>query len=554
MNKKLSFKKSFEAKLKNSQVAAKKKAISLFTAMSVAHVDDEESNTCDVHHVEKALPGGDFYTGQWYKSLPHGRGNYLWTDGCMYIGEWFKGKIIGKGKFFWPSGATYEGDFKHGFMDGQGTFTGISGDTYKGSWIMNLKQGEGTYSFPNGDCYEGEWCDGYQEGHGIYRWKNGDHYVGQWNKGLMNGNGKMVWSNGNEYEGCWEEGIPKGNGTYKWPDGSSYIGFWSKDGIEQNGTYHPSDSQTDNLDWDPQQMFLEDLKDCKICPCEKILIMPSKKMPNWTGMAKENNRMQKRFDGSLSRHSFSDLDGFSSASEENSRDGDERGGNINQEGPVTMTRSPLLVMAMKKQGKSISRGHKNYELMLNLQLGIRHSVGRPGPAITLELKSSAFDPNEKVWTRFPPEGSKHTPSHQSCEFRWKDYCPLVFRQVDKDCDFLERERIMDYSLLVGLHFREVSSTPTSGALTPTGNGDCENGEAPRLSQASNDQLVIDPTGTPENAMIHDLHKIPPLEPVMHIDRIPETRVVKSKSLRLLSLTWPWRTICDGARHALVIKD
>ncbi|KAK9019817.1 hypothetical protein V6N11_054325 [Hibiscus sabdariffa] len=647
MNKKLSFKKSFEAKLKNSQVAAKKKAISLFTAMSVAHVDDEESNTCDVHHVEKALPGGDFYTGQWYKSLSHGRGNYLWTDGCMYIGEWFKGKIMGKGKFFWPSGATYEGDFKHGFMDGQGTFTGISGDTYKGSWIMNLKQGEGTYSYPNGDCYEGEWCHGYQEGHGIYRWKNGNHYDGQWNKGLMNGNGKMVWSNGNKYEGSWEEGIPKGNGTYKWPDGSSYIGVWCKDGKEQNGTYHPSDSQTDNLDWDPQQMFLEDLKDCKICPCEKILIMPSEKMPNWTGTAKENCRMQKRFDGSLSRHSFSDFDGFSSASEENSRDGDERGGNINQEGPVTTASSPQLVMAMKKQGKSISRGHKNYELMLNLQLGIRHSVGRPGPAITLELKSSAFDPNEKVWTRFPPEGSKHTPSHQSCEFRWKDYCPLVFRtlrklfdvdaadymlslcgsdalrelsspgksgsffyltsddkymiktmkkteakatyykhvrsfkdtlvtkffglhcvkltgavqkkvrfvimgnlfctdyvihrrfdlkgsfqgrttaipeseidptttlkdldlnyifrlqklwfqefrrQVDKDCDFLERERIMDYSLLVGLHFREVHSTPTSGALTPTGNGDCENGEAPRLSQASNDQLVIDPTG------------------------------------------------------------
>lgn len=30
------------------------------------------------------------------------------------------------------------------------------------------------------------------------------------------------------------------------------------------------------------------------------------------------------------------------------------------------------------------------------------------------------------------------------------------RQVDKDCDFLEQERIMDYSMLVGLHFREDS--------------------------------------------------------------------------------------------------
>lgn len=33
---------------------------------------------------------------------------------------------------------------------------------------------------------------------------------------------------------------------------------------------------------------------------------------------------------------------------------------------------------------------------------------------------------------------------------------LVFfvRQIDRDCEFLEAERIMDYSLLVGLHFRD----------------------------------------------------------------------------------------------------
>ncbi|KAI4991880.1 hypothetical protein ZWY2020_040266 [Hordeum vulgare] len=29
------------------------------------------------------------------------------------------------------------------------------------------------------------------------------------------------------------------------------------------------------------------------------------------------------------------------------------------------------------------------------------------------------------------EGSKHTPPHQSCDFRWKDYCPLVFRTLRK---------------------------------------------------------------------------------------------------------------------------
>jgi 1-phosphatidylinositol-4-phosphate 5-kinase len=94
-------------------------------------------------------------------------------------------------------------------------------------------------------------------------------------------------------------------------------------------------------------------------------------------------------------------------------------------------RAPTLPKPGKKQGETISKGHKNYELMLNLQLGIRHAVGRQSAPASLDLKSSAFDPKEKVWTRFPPEGSKHTPPHQSCDFRWKDYCPLVFRTLRK---------------------------------------------------------------------------------------------------------------------------
>lgn len=56
-------------------------------------------------------------------------------------------------------------------------------------------------------------------------------------------------------------------------------------------------------------------------------------------------------------------------------------------------------------------------------------MGRPAPATSLDLKASAFDLKEKLWTKFPPEGTKHTPPHQSCDFRWKDYCPVVFRFV-----------------------------------------------------------------------------------------------------------------------------
>lgn len=56
----------------------------------------------------------------------------------------------------------------------------------------------------------------------------------------------------------------------------------------------------------------------------------------------------------------------------------------------------------------------------------RYSAGKVASMVR-ELKQSDFDPKEKFWTRFPSEGSKITPPHQSAEFRWKDYCPVVFR-------------------------------------------------------------------------------------------------------------------------------
>ncbi|KAL3609239.1 hypothetical protein D5086_000259 [Populus alba] len=532
--------KAWEAKLRKSKATKKKKNNSVFLTMmsaAVAHVDDDDPPCKEpVYHAEKALCNGDFYTGLWLDNLPHGHGKYLWTDGCMYLGEWYKGKTMGKGKFGWFSGATYEGDFKGGYMDGRGTFTGSSGDAYRGYWVMNLRHGQGTQSYANGDCYDGDWRRGSQDGHGRYQWNTSNRYIGQWKRGLMNGNGTMIWSNGNRYDGFWQDGLPKGNGSFRWSDESFYVGFWSKDPSEQNGTYYPSGSASGNLDWDPQEVFL-DLNDCKISTCEKMSVFPSQKMLNWPGVLDQGNanpmkgnggegRLRRiSVDGRLSNYSVASSDGcdvYSGGVDGDLRDVDEGFGNLQVE-ELDPKISKWRTQPVKKQGETISKGHKNYELMLNLQLGIRHSVGRPAPAISLDLKSSAFDPKEKVWTKFPSVGSKHTPPHQSSEFKWKDYCPVVFRQVDRDCDFLEQERIMDYSLLVGLHFRKASyresltpprtsgvwtpsgiHTPTgvqtpnglrtpTGLHSPTGMGDETESGAPRLSGVDLDKLFIDPT-------------------------------------------------------------
>ncbi|KAF3662993.1 Phosphatidylinositol 4-phosphate 5-kinase 4 [Capsicum annuum] len=62
---------------------------------------------------------------------------------------------------------------------------------------------------------------------------------------------------------------------------------------------------------------------------------------------------------------------------------------------------------------------------------------------------------------------------------FQEFC----RQVDRDCDFLEQERIMDYSLFVGVHFQEVSANADRS-------GDVS---MPRISRDDMD-LLFDPSG------------------------------------------------------------
>ncbi|KAK2652123.1 hypothetical protein Ddye_011979 [Dipteronia dyeriana] len=481
---------AWEATLRKTQ-AAKKRANSIFGTMSVAHADDDNDNndnndnddpdrqsiSMDGYNADKILPNGDYYTGQWLDNFPNGHGKYLWTDGCMYVGEWYRGKTMGRGRFSWPSGAIYEGEFKSGYMDGIGTYTASNGDTYRGQWVMNLRHGHGTKHYSNGDWYDGEWRCGKQEGQGRYQWKDGNHYVGDWKNGLMSGKGTFVWISGNRYDGYWQNALPKGNGTFKWPDGSFYVGNWSNNADEHTGSYYaPGSSEPDpNVDWDPQTVYKVDLADCKIAVGEKVLIFPSqKKLSVWNSTKDGDKPRRMSVDGRVSvgvdrafdkMHMWASDGGTGDDNPAMGRrsDGDVLSLHFDNGNPRGIPLQPMrLPKAGKRQGETISKGHKNYELMLNLQLGIRHSVGRPAPSSSLDLRASAFDPKEKVWTKFPPEGSKHTPPHQSTEFKWKDYCPLVFRTLRK----LFKVDPADYMISICGNdaLRELSSPGKSGSF------------------------------------------------------------------------------------------
>ncbi|KAJ4885120.1 Phosphatidylinositol 4-phosphate 5-kinase 4 [Raphanus sativus] len=146
--------------------------------MTEENDDETSTNTSSIeelYHAERVLPNGDYYTGPWYDSFPHGQGyKYIWTDGCMYIGGGTTGRLWGKGSFGWPSGPT-------------------------GQWVMNLKHGHGIKSFANGDFYDGEWRRCLQEAQGKYRWRDESYYIGEWKNGMICGKGTFVWTDGSRY-------------------------------------------------------------------------------------------------------------------------------------------------------------------------------------------------------------------------------------------------------------------------------------------------------------------------------------------------------------------
>ncbi|XP_014510538.1 phosphatidylinositol 4-phosphate 5-kinase 1 [Vigna radiata var. radiata] len=387
---------------------------------------------------EKSLPNGDIYSGTLSGNAPHGTGKYLWSDGCMYEGEWRKGKACGKGRFSWPSGATYEGEFKSGRIDGFGSFIGVDGDMYRGSWMADRKHGFGEKRYANGDVYEGWWRCNLQEGEGRYTWRNGNEYVGEWRGGVISGKGVLVWANGNRYEGFWENGVPVGKGVFTWCDGSTCAGNWGKEFMEEAREEKTKRSSVDG---------------CRSVSFPRICIW------ELDGEAGDITcDIVHNAEASLFYR-----DGTTASESENG--GDDIIIN-NNNGCGVLQKSPCWSLdgsggEVKKPGQTVSRGHKSYDLILNLQLGIRYTVAKHA-SIVRELRPGDFDPKEKFWTRFPPEGSRFTPQHHSVDFRWKDYCPMVFRHLRE----LFAIDPADYTLAIcgSDSLREMSSPGKSGSI------------------------------------------------------------------------------------------
>ncbi|QDZ24292.1 phosphatidylinositol phosphate kinase [Chloropicon primus] len=389
--------------------------------------NEMESDSC-----RHTFPNGDVYHGAVENDLPHGYGKYEWSDGSFYEGEWSEGVKHGYGKYKWASGSSYEGQWSEGCMHGIGTYTGSDDSEYHGSFVKDKKSGYGKKKYPNGDIYEGLWKNDLAENLGIYHWLNGDKFNGEWRQGKMHGHGTFVWHTGERYDGDWKTGLENGPGLFIWADGSAFYGFW------EDGKKHGSGVWWRELD---------------ASGGGGAGATPRPKSPNdatadkLTVALSENKVIGREYNkGKLVKEHWIDRDKVCLPSLRATRE------------PAKKTKK----YAKKVQGETIVKGHRSYDLMLNLQLGIRYNIGKVNEESVKELEASDFDKNISRQIFFPHNGSEDTPPHSSTDFYWKTYCPRVFRDLRKRFGCDPGQYV--YALCGDHALRELSSPGKSGSV------------------------------------------------------------------------------------------
>ncbi|KAL2554329.1 Phosphatidylinositol 4-phosphate 5-kinase 9 [Forsythia ovata] len=457
------------------------------------------------------LPNGESYSGSLIGNIPEGSGNYVWSDGCKYEGEWRCGMRHGYGKLKWPSGALYEGEFSGGYMHGTGTYTRSDNMSYRGRWRLSLKHGLGYQIFPNGDVSEGSWIQGSPEGPGKYTWANGNVYLGNMKGGKMSGKGTLTWINGDSYEGNWLNGMMHGFGAYTWSDGGYYVGTWTRGLKDGKGTFYPKGCKVPA----GHQLYLNALRKQGLLPDLRkqnqvsyihhatSVDMGDNKVGRSRGSRRNSSKLSKgnllnleqshsenvslvrRWSLEVSIEKVIGHDSLSSISESvlEVKDNEDdinspilereymQGVLINElilsnrfspSPRRAKRRQKKLVREIKRPGEQIIKGHRSYDLMLSLQLGIRYTVGKITPIQRREVRAADFGRRASFWMNFPKKGSQLTPPHQSEDFKWKDYCPMVFRNLREMFKIDAADYMM--SICGNDALRELSSPGKSGSV------------------------------------------------------------------------------------------
>jgi hypothetical protein len=221
------------------------------------------------------------YTGAFHNGLPHGRGNYEFTDNeFVYMDD---------DSLSLNFSYTYDGTWANGIPNGNGTSTIIARTenvvasdacivnefgnyvtkahpyelftlTYRGQFVNGRLHGTGTlrYSDSGGHIgqFEGDWVNDARHGHGVHTAGN-MKYDGMWENNMRDGRGTYTNSTettgnarnayGNPliaYIGSWSESERDGYGRGSYANGDVYKGGWSANKRDGFGAVRLASSPT----------------------------------------------------------------------------------------------------------------------------------------------------------------------------------------------------------------------------------------------------------------------------------------------------------------------
>ncbi|KAK9845966.1 hypothetical protein WJX81_007112 [Elliptochloris bilobata] len=250
-------------------------------------------------------------------------------------------------------------------------------------------------------------ADGRHHAH----WPDGSEYYGEWRGGKAHGRGAFVWPSGDRYEGEWADGRENGVGTAIGVDGSRFYGSWQAGKLHGKGVYKPATPQN-----------------------RRAEVMTTREYA----------------DGQLRREEVLRVADYDLRRKAAKRDARRR---LSNEGPLLAEEA-----REDRLGEPIAQGHRSYELMRSLQLGIVFSIARTsraaapaGPA----PEPTAADFAEQV-TQYFPQGER------SAAFKWKDYSPQVFQRLRGIFGIDNKDYLL--SLTGSRALRELPSPGKSGSV------------------------------------------------------------------------------------------
>jgi len=426
------------------------------------------------------LQNGDVYEGKWNETsnvpVADETSTYTWKNGDAFMGnctQILQGKkrpdsgIItykkdgtiyeyyrkGYGKLVRADGSSYIGNFnERGEFSGFGKFTSAPQKTTKDASASASREA----------CaqHEGLYREGKPNGPGQFRFANGDMYQGEFVDGFFHGWGTIVFNEmGDRYDGEFSRGAFNENGVYTWKNGNCYVGKWKNNKMHGPGAFS-----------DGEEVFIL----CEYNNGNRIREEKKGELPE--ALKQHRKRMQ----DSLKQHNAQSIKLQSSSSMKISKMYKEFG-EANLFKKMFSSRSQS-VRRVKAGGQTIFKGHRSYELMTQLQLGVVWSISyknkTTAAVLTADDNRNSMDENDTanedykpltvtdfdtyLKVRFPRIGSEITPPHSSSDFKWKLYSPEVFKRLRRDWGVDESEFML--SICGEQALKEMNSAGKSGSI------------------------------------------------------------------------------------------